>query len=231
MLDAAVQVFSRRGYHAASMDEIAEDAGISKPMVYAYLGSKEQLFVACLHREGTRLMEAIVEAAAADRPIPEQLPDQTPEQAPDLGLEQQLWRGLRAFFGFVGAHRDGWAVLYRQARGEPPFAGELAGMRARIAQVVAGLLGRALPADRNGPFFDKDDPVRRDVRSGLAETELEVLAYALVGAAESLADWLVDHPETDPGRMADRVMDVLWLGTGHFLRVIDHGGSAAGAAD
>ena len=49
-------VFSRRGFHAASMDEIAERAGISKPMVYAYLGTKEELFLACLHREGTRLM-------------------------------------------------------------------------------------------------------------------------------------------------------------------------------
>ncbi|GAB3948945.1 hypothetical protein GCM10027614_46930 [Micromonospora vulcania] len=64
MLDAAVKVFSRRGFHAASMDEIAEDAGISKPMVYAYLGTKEELFVACLHREGTRMMQAIAGAAA-----------------------------------------------------------------------------------------------------------------------------------------------------------------------
>ncbi len=41
MLDAAVKVFARRGFHAASMDEIAEVAGISKPMVYAYLGTKD----------------------------------------------------------------------------------------------------------------------------------------------------------------------------------------------
>ncbi len=41
MLDSAVRVFSRRGYHAASMDEIAEDAGISKPMVYAYLAPRK----------------------------------------------------------------------------------------------------------------------------------------------------------------------------------------------
>ena len=132
MLDAAVKVFSRRGFHAASMDEIAEDAGISKPMVYAYLGTKEELFVACLHREGTRMMEAIAGAAA-----------------PDLPADERLWRGLRAFFGFVGAHRDGWAVLYRQARGEQPFAGELATMRG-----PAGRGGRrnARPrAARRGP--------------------------------------------------------------------------------
>ncbi len=184
MLDAAVKVFSRRGYHAASMDEIADDAGISKPMVYAYLGTKEELFVACLHREGTRMMQAIAGAAA-----------------PDLPADERLWRGLRAFFGFVGAHRDGWAVLYRQARGEQPFAGELAAMRSRLVDVVAGMLDHALRAEG------------REV----PETELEVVAYALVGASESLADWLADHPEADPEKTATRMMNVAWLGAGQLL--------------
>ncbi|MER5332457.1 TetR/AcrR family transcriptional regulator [Micromonospora sp. NPDC002717] len=185
MLDAAVKAFSRRGFHAASMDEIAEDAGISKPMVYAYLGTKEELFVACLHREGARMMQAIAGAAA-----------------PELSADERLWRGLRAFFGFVGAHRDGWAVLYRQARGEQPFAGELAGMRARLVEVVAGMLGHALRAEG------------REV----GETDLEVVAYALVGATESLADWLADHPEADPEKTATRMMNVAWLGAGQLLR-------------
>ncbi|MFG2056530.1 TetR/AcrR family transcriptional regulator [Micromonospora sp. NPDC048930] len=185
MLDAAVRVFSRRGFHAASMDEIADDAGISKPMVYAYLGTKEELFVACLHREGTRMMEAIAGAAA-----------------PDLPADERLWRGLRAFFGFVGAHRDGWAVLYRQARGEQPFAAELATMRGRLVEVVAGMLDHALRAKG------------REVRA----TDLEVVAYALVGATESLADWLADHPDADPEKTATRMMNVAWLGADQLLR-------------
>ncbi|MET7706128.1 TetR/AcrR family transcriptional regulator [Micromonospora sp. NPDC005413] len=184
MLDAAVKVFSRRGFHAASMDEIAEDAGISKPMVYAYLGTKEELFVACLHREGTRMMQAIAGAAA-----------------PDLPADVRLWRGLRAFFGFVGAHRDGWAVLYRQARGEQPFAGELATMRTRLVEVVAGMLDHALRAEG------------REITA----IDLEVVAYALVGATESLADWLADHPEADPEKTATRMMNVAWLGAGQLL--------------
>ncbi|WP_207921506.1 TetR/AcrR family transcriptional regulator [Micromonospora sp. KC721] len=184
MLDAAVRVFSRRGFHAASMDEIADDAGISKPMVYAYLGTKEELFVACLHRETARMMEAIAGAAA-----------------PDLPADQRLWRGLRAFFGFVGAHRDGWKVLYRQARGSQPFAAELAAMRARLVGVVAGMLDHALRAEG------------REV----AETELEVVAYALVGASESLGDWLADHPDAEPERTATRMMNVAWLGAGQLL--------------
>jgi AcrR family transcriptional regulator len=186
MLDAAVRVFSRRGFHAASMDEVAEEAGISKPMVYAYLGTKDALFIACLHREGTRLMEAI--AAVVD--------------AGDLPPDEQLWRGLRAFFGFVGAHRDGWAVLYRQARASEPFAAELAEMRRRIIDVVAGMLLRALAGHG------------RRVR----EAELEASAYALVGAGESLADWLADHPEEDPERTATRMMNFAWLGAAQLLR-------------
>ncbi|MFF5176875.1 TetR/AcrR family transcriptional regulator [Micromonospora sp. NPDC000316] len=184
MLDAAVKVFSKRGFHAASMDEIAEDAGISKPMVYAYLGTKEELFVACLHREGTRMMQAIAGAAA-----------------PDLPADVRLWRGLKAFFGFVGAHRDGWAVLYRQARGEQPFAGELATMRAQLVEVVAGMLDHALRAEG------------REVTA----VDLEVVAYALVGATESLADWLADHPDADPEKTATRMMNVAWLGAGQLL--------------
>ncbi|MEH0825241.1 MULTISPECIES: TetR/AcrR family transcriptional regulator [Micromonospora] len=185
MLDAAVKVFSRRGFHAASMDEIADDAGISKPMVYAYLGTKEELFVACLHRESTRMMEAIAGAAA-----------------PELPADERLWRGLRAFFGFVGAHRDGWAVLYRQARGSQPFAAELAAMRGRLVEVVAGMLDHALRASG------------REVGA----TDLEVVAYALVGASESLADWLADHPEADAGKTATRMMNVAWLGADQLLR-------------
>lgn len=184
MLDAAVKVFSRRGFHAASMDEIAEYAGISKPMLYAYLGTKEELFIACLEREGTRLMEAIATAVSRDAP-------------PD----EQLWRGLRAFFGFVGAHRDGWAVLYRQARAEQPFAGALATMRERMVQVVGVMLGQALGE-------------KHEVRA----TDLEVMAYALVGASESLADWLADHPEADPDDMATRMMTIIWLGAAQLLR-------------
>src|SRR2546421_4827873 len=111
MLDAAVAVFSAAGFHAASMDEISVRAGVSKPMVYAYLGTKEELFIACVHREGTRLMEAVAAAAALDVP-------------PD----EQLWRGLRAFFTFVADHRDGWSVLYRPGRGPARFAAGAAGV-------------------------------------------------------------------------------------------------------
>jgi AcrR family transcriptional regulator len=185
MLDAAVSVFGRRGFHAASMDEIAEIAGISKPMVYAYLGTKEDLFTACLHREATRLVEAVVGAVG------------TATRA-----DEQLWNGLRGFFAFVGTHRDGWMILYRRSRGREPFASEWAAMRGRMIEIVSLLLTRAV-AGAGGP-------------GGPADTE--PVTYALVGAAESMADWLVDHDGEDPERTAARLMSFIWLGAEDLLR-------------
>jgi AcrR family transcriptional regulator len=182
MLDAAVKIFALRGFHAASMDEIAEVAGVSKPMVYAYLGTKDELFLACLRREATLLLEAVASGVE-------------PSARPD----QQLWNGLRAFFGFVGGRRDGWLVLYRQA--PQPFAGELAGMRTRIIEVVTDLLEGACAGA----------PVRA------TPADLVPIAHALVGAAESLADWFVDQPDEAPETAATRLMNLVWIGAGGLL--------------
>ncbi|MFI0898558.1 TetR/AcrR family transcriptional regulator [Streptomyces sp. NPDC020983] len=130
MLDAAVAVFARRGFRAASMDEIAEAAGVSKPLVYLYLESKDALFTACIRREADALAAAVRDAVEADAPP-----------------ERQLRSGLLGFFGHTAAHPDGWTVLYTQARtvGEP-FAAEVAGLRARIVDFAAGLIAAACGA-------------------------------------------------------------------------------------
>src|SRR5665648_864530 len=59
MLDAAVQMFSVNGYHETSMDAIAAQAELSKPMLYLYYGSKEELFGACLNRELGRFVDSV----------------------------------------------------------------------------------------------------------------------------------------------------------------------------
>jgi AcrR family transcriptional regulator len=50
LLDAALEVFSRRGYSAASVDEVAAEAGFSKGAVYSNFSSKEDLFLALIDR-------------------------------------------------------------------------------------------------------------------------------------------------------------------------------------
>ncbi len=168
-------MFSRRGFHFASMDDIAEVAGVSKPMIYSYLGSKDDLFIACIRREGQRLMELVTTAVPAG-----------------LTRDERLYRGLLAFFEFVTEYRDGWIVLYRQARVHGSFAGEIAAVRERIIVMVAALLAQS----------SGDDGQNRAMP----------IAHVLVGAAEALSDWALEHPEETPDALATRLRDVLWTG-------------------
>lgn len=52
ILDAARQLFLRDGYAATSTDSVAREAGVSKATLYAHFGSKDELFVAVVTREG-----------------------------------------------------------------------------------------------------------------------------------------------------------------------------------
>lgn len=187
MMDAAVRIFGRRGFRAASMDEIAELAGVSKPLVYLYLNSKDELFSACIGREAKALVEAV--RAGVE---------------PGLPADRQLWEGLRAFFTHTAENPDGWAVLYRQARthGEP-FAGEVNVMREEIVAFVTSLIGAAAREAHHDP--------------ALADRDVAGLAQALVGAAESLAGWANETPGVSAKEAAATLMNFSWAGLENLM--------------
>jgi AcrR family transcriptional regulator len=187
MLDAAVETFGRRGYMAASMDEIAELAGVSKPLVYLYLNSKEDLFTACIRREAAALTEAVRSGVRTDQPA-----------------DRQLWDGLLAFFTHTGQKPDAWSVLHLQARthGEP-FASEVAAMREEIVAFVTQLIVVAAREAHRDP--------------DLPEREVAGLAEALVGAAEALAAWANTTPGVTAKQAAATLMNFAWAGLGNLM--------------
>ena len=65
VLLAAVRMFNARGYHAASLDDVAASLGISKPTIYHYLGNKEQVLVECVNRGLSMLRDAADAAVGA----------------------------------------------------------------------------------------------------------------------------------------------------------------------
>ncbi|MBM4363784.1 MAG: helix-turn-helix transcriptional regulator, partial [Deltaproteobacteria bacterium] len=81
----AEELFGERGFQAASMDELARRAGVSKPVIYDLVGSKEELFHEVLARESAELA-ARVEAAVEGEAV----------------REQKLHAGALAFFRFAG---------------------------------------------------------------------------------------------------------------------------------
>jgi AcrR family transcriptional regulator len=123
MLDAAVQMFSVNGYHETSMDAIAAAAAISKPMLYLYYGSKEELFGACLDRELGRFVDTV---------------------RADIDFTQNARELLRnavvAFLSYIDTNRASWMVLYTQATSSQAFAHTVREGRERIIDMVGGLL-------------------------------------------------------------------------------------------
>ena len=65
LLDAAKEVFTSKGYHAAAMDDIAEAAGVSKPVLYQHFPSKLDLYLALLDSSCERLVEIVTGALAS----------------------------------------------------------------------------------------------------------------------------------------------------------------------
>lgn len=66
ILDAALEIFSYKGYHAASVDDIAQAAQTSKGGIYFHFPTKEAIFLALLERTAARLIEKVEEAIAAE---------------------------------------------------------------------------------------------------------------------------------------------------------------------
>lgn len=59
LIDAARYVFVQQGYHAAAMDDIADRAGVSKPVLYQHFPGKLELYLALLEISGQQLVEAV----------------------------------------------------------------------------------------------------------------------------------------------------------------------------
>ncbi len=119
-------VFADRGFEAATLEEIAERAGVSRPIVYEHFGDKQHLFEAVVNDEIARVADAVGGALLA------------PGAPRDL-----LERGLRAFFAYVREHPEGHAVLTRDAPIHLSDAGlgvMLDGLAARIAEAIARVI-------------------------------------------------------------------------------------------
>lgn len=117
ILDVAGRVFARAGYESAPMDEIADLAGVSKPMLYAYFGSKQGLYLAYVERSGRELLERLVAAAP-------------PEDQSTAGVKARITE----FLAFVEEHADGWTVLFREVASTRPLADRVAQLRERIVE-------------------------------------------------------------------------------------------------
>jgi AcrR family transcriptional regulator len=124
ILDAAAEGFAARGYHATSVGQIAEAAGISKPVIYDHFPSKRDLFVALLEQAREELLALGVEAMRAGAPP-----------------EKRVRSAVDAFFSYVDAHPATARVLFTPPVGEPDLLAESQRVQADATAGIAALFG------------------------------------------------------------------------------------------
>jgi AcrR family transcriptional regulator len=73
ILDAAVRVFARKGYHTCRVGDIAEEAGVAYGLVYHYFSSKEEVLETIFRETWSELLQAMKEVEESEEPAPEQL--------------------------------------------------------------------------------------------------------------------------------------------------------------
>lgn len=125
MLDVAEEVFASKGFSNATMDEIAERVGVTKPLIYDYFGSKEGLLVAVVERARRALLTALLTAWA-----------QTQDEAP----RERVDAVVLAFFEFMDTKERQFIVL----RSEGALAGEAGDSVERIRTQTAKALAVGL---------------------------------------------------------------------------------------
>ena len=125
LLASALEVFVAQGYHAAAMDDIADRAGVSKPVLYQHFPGKLELYLALLDVHTTELVGAVRSAMAA-----------TTDNA------QRVHNAVSAYFDFVdgedadvqGAFR---LVFETDLRNEPAVRDRIAQVSRRCIEAVA----------------------------------------------------------------------------------------------
>ena len=188
ILDAALAVFSERGYHSASIDDIAREAGVSKALIYEHFASKQELYADLIARNARELTQRIGAAL--------------------VGVEvesgsSRLAVGLDAFFAFVEERRDAWRMLFRDVA-DPETATVVNRMLEQVTAEVTVLISQ--------------DPGARALDSAEDRRALRLLAEMLVGGTQSMANWWTSNPEAPREQMVAIAMDFAWLGLERLSR-------------
>ncbi len=177
MLSAARALFAERGYAAVTMEDVAKEAGITKPLLYNYFGNKERLYLACMQPAAEGLIATVVEAITGT-----------------ANATEALDAGLRSFFAFLAEDRAAWRVLFDETlpRGAE-VAVRVGEYRERITQLVAQALLAQLPESHRAKASNEVSALSSAVlgaAEALGRWWLRTNAIAADSAAEMLIETL-----------------------------------------
>jgi AcrR family transcriptional regulator len=137
LIEIGRTVFAERGYEATYIEEIADRAKISKPIVYEHFGGKEGLYAVIIDREMEHIVARISEAISSGSP------------------RQRLERAALAFLTYVKEQPDGFAVLTRDA----PVTAATGGMSGLLNEVAERVSSVFVAEFRKAGYDAKAAPI------------------------------------------------------------------------
>ena len=135
LLDAANDVFTTKGYHAAAMDDIADAAGVSKPVLYQHFPSKLDLYLALLDSSCDLLVEVVENAIATT----------------DVNADRVV-AAMGAFYEFVSSASGEFRFVFESdLTGDNAVQKRLWRVNNDIADAIAEVIAEdtALPAEKS----------------------------------------------------------------------------------
>ncbi|ANY05936.1 TetR/AcrR family transcriptional regulator [Pseudonocardia sp. HH130630-07] len=133
LLLAARDVFADQGYHAAAMDDIAERAGVSKPVLYQHFPGKLELYQALLTTYAEELVERV--SGAIDR---------TDDN------KERVQAAVEAYFDFVAGEGKAYRLVFESdLRGDAEAAALVENALARCIDAVAGAVTQDAGLDQD----------------------------------------------------------------------------------
>ncbi|HEY3235808.1 MAG TPA: TetR/AcrR family transcriptional regulator [Polyangiaceae bacterium] len=132
ILNASRNVFAKRGYHQATIDDIVAEAGVARGTYYLYFEDKRAVFADLIDRFAARITMAIVRIATGD---------------PSRSVEEQVRSNIRAILGVCLGERAMTKILFTDASGvDPDFDRKLATFYDSVVQLLIESLrdGQAL---------------------------------------------------------------------------------------
>jgi AcrR family transcriptional regulator len=131
ILDVSVQVFARNGFHSTSMNDVAEAAGVTKPVLYQHFDSKQDLYLALLEEAGLRLRNAVAKGVASAS-----------------NGKQMTELGFKAYFRWVAEDHDAFLLLFgSRANRDEESTVAIRRITAEAAAAIAPLIAADIAPD------------------------------------------------------------------------------------
>jgi AcrR family transcriptional regulator len=185
LVEVAASLFSERGYRSTTMDDVAEAAGVTKPLLYQHFSSKKALYLELVEEIAHRMLAAIAEATSRAE-----------------GPRQKVEYSLEAYFNLVVSDTSSFQLLYDRDHGGDE---ELGRSVRRVQQALVAAVDPLIDAGL-------DDDHRRFLAAGMVGMAEGASLQWLEAQQGSVPPDTPSARAEEAERLARRLSSLMWAG-------------------